>query len=282
MGPAAERLAGPEPRELWLTVGLSILLHGILTLAIVVMPRFHFGHYITVPVTYTVNLVSDPGPAGRAGPAPAPASPARPAVPPASAPAPRVAAPPPARPSDELTLPTRRTRQEAKLREPEPSLRPPAAKPEPARPVPAAPSPAPVAPPVASVPAAPAPAAPSAPANRASGGGGGGQAGGIEVAGTGSGAGGSALGYYLTLVDNKIRSNWVALGGTGADTVVMVRFRVLRSGQVRDIELETGSGNASIDISAVRAIRQSLPLPPFPNLLTDASLDLRYKFVTER
>ncbi|HTU00245.1 MAG TPA: TonB family protein [Candidatus Sulfotelmatobacter sp.] len=277
MGPAADRLAGPGPRELWLTVGLSVLLHGLLTLAVVVMPRFHFGHYITVPVTYTVNLVSDPGSVGRTGPAPTPASPTQPAAPPkpVPAPVPRVAAPPPARPSDELTLPNRQARQEAKLREPEPSLRLPAARPEPVRPTPATPRPAPAAPPTASV-----PAAPSAPTAKA---GGGTQASGIEVASPGSGAGGSALGYYLTLLDRKIQDNWIPLGaGAGRETMVVVRFRVLRSGQVRDIELESGSGDSAIDVSAMRAIRQSLPLPPFPNLLTDASLDLRYKFVTER
>ncbi len=116
--------------------------------------------------------------------------------------------------------------------------------------------------------------------------------GGVEVAGTASGAGGgsgpgagggSALASYLTLVDWKIQQNWVPLGASGpAETVVVVRFRVLRSGQVRDLELETRSGNASLDTSALRAVRQSLPLPPFPNLLTDPSLDLRYRFVMER
>jgi len=29
-------------------------------------------------------------------------------------------------------------------------------------------------------------------------------------------------------------------------------------------------------------VRQSLPLPPFLNLLTEPSLDLRYRFVMER
>jgi TonB family protein len=106
----------------------------------------------------------------------------------------------------------------------------------------------------------------------------------VEVAGTpggvGSGAGGgSALASYLTLVDWKIQQNWVPVG---AETVVIVRFRVLRSGQVRDVELETGSGNASVDTSALRAVRQSIPLPPFPNLLTEPYLDLRYRFVMER
>jgi protein TonB len=112
-----------------------------------------------------------------------------------------------------------------------------------------------------------------------------GKASGVEVAGTGPGtaSGGSVLASYLTLVDWKIQQNWVPMGAAvGPETVVVVRFRVFRSGQVRDVELESTSGNASLDASALRAIRQSLPLPPFPNLLTDPSLDLRYRFVVER
>jgi TonB family protein len=84
-------------------------------------------------------------------------------------------------------------------------------------------------------------------------------------------------------VDWKIQQNWVPLGAPASpETVVVVRFRVLRSGQVRDVALETTSGNASLDASALRAVRQSLPLPPFPNLLTEPWLDLRYRFVMER
>ena len=111
---------------------------------------------------------------------------------------------------------------------------------------------------------------------------------GVEVAGAGTGAasgtgGGSAIASYLTLVDWKIQQNWVPVGaGASAETVVVIRFRVLRSGQVRDLELETSSENASVDASALRAVRQSQPLPPFPNLLTEPSLDLRYRFVMER
>jgi TonB family protein len=106
---------------------------------------------------------------------------------------------------------------------------------------------------------------------------------GAELAGSGAGAGGSTLAYYLTLVDRKIQENWIPVGAAILpETVVVVRFRVLRSGQVRDLELETGSGLRSLDDAALRAVRQSLPLPPFPNLLTEPSLDLRYRFVMER
>jgi TonB family protein len=84
-------------------------------------------------------------------------------------------------------------------------------------------------------------------------------------------------------VDYKISTNWTPVATGGArDSVAVVRFRVLRSGTVQKLELETGSGDAGLDNAAMRAIRQSLPLPPFPNLLTEPYLDLRYTFVMER
>lgn len=284
---AADRFfpPGPKPREVWLTFGLSVLVHGLLTTAVVLVPRFQIGTYIQVPVSYTVSLVSAP-PGGSGGSPPAAARPTAPPAPAqvAPAPAPRPApqpAPVPKSAPEELTLPGRRAAPKP-TPEREPSLRPPSATKETARPMPSPPTPLPPA-----VPAAPAAPQPTAPVASAPAGAGTGKASGVEVAGTpsgvGSGAGGgSALASYLTLVDWKIQANWVAVGASSPETVVVVRFRVLRSGQVRDVELETGSGNASVDTSALRAVRQSIPLPPFPNLLTEPYLDLRYRFVMER
>jgi TonB family protein len=318
----ADRLfpPGPRPREVWLTFGLSVLFHGLLTAAIVMVPRFQVGTYIKVPVSYTVSLVeAPPGGQGGGSPAPPPVT-LRPPAPPQVAPAPAVRpAPHPApRPAEELTLPGRRPAPKP-AQERERSLRPPvvtgkeAAKPAPPSPVPVMPVAPAVPQPVMPVaPAVPQPVMPVAPAvpqrvtpvvappvvapPAASAGPGAGvgpeKASGVEVAGTGTGVGsgagpgaggGSALASYLTLVDWKIQQNWVPVGTPGLpETVVVVRFRVLPSGQVRDLELEATSGNAGLDASALRAVRQSLPLPPFPNLLTEPSLDLRYRFVMER
>lgn len=275
---------GPTPREVWLTLGLSVLVHGLLTVAVVMIPRFQVGTYIQVPVSYTVSLVSAP-PGGSGGSPPAAARPSAPPVPAQVAPAPAVRpAPQPApRPTEELTLPGKRAAPK-RTQVAEPSLRPPSVTgKETPRPAPPVPTPlTPVAP------AAPVTPQPTAPVASAPAGAGTGKASGVEVAGTASGAasgpgGGSALASYLTLVDWKIQQNWVPVGASSLpETVVVVRFRVLRSGQVRDVELETGSGNASVDTSALRAVRQSIPLPPFPNLLTEPYLDLRYRFVMER
>ena len=111
--------------------------------------------------------------------------------------------------------------------------------------------------------------------------------GGAEMSGAhgalGSGVGGGfAVSSYLALVDFKIQQNWALSSSSSKEAVVIVRFRVLRSGQVRDLDLETSSGSASVDASALRAVRQNLPLPPFPNTITEPSLDLRYRFVVSK
>ena len=299
----ADRLtvAGPRPKELWLTLGLSIVLHGVLMAVVILMPRFRLGTYVNVPVSYTVDLVSAT-PGGRAAasvPAKAPSAPAKAPAAPAPRPAPPVAtpraAPPPppapaARSSEELTLPGKRPARKAP-EEVEPSLRPPpVAGREMLRPAPADVRPRPpVETPPPPAPAA-APAPPVASVGPAAAGTGTAEVGstkgsGVELASgdRGEGSGGSALGYYLGLVDYKISTNWNPVAaGASKDNVVVIRFRVLPSGNVRDVELEASSGDAGLDNAAMRAIRQSLPLPPFPNLLNERFLNLRYRFVVER
>ncbi|HEX7548513.1 MAG TPA: hypothetical protein VF417_05935, partial [Candidatus Methylomirabilis sp.] len=96
----------PRRTELWLDVVLSILVHGLLVTLIFLTPRFQIGGYITVPVSYQVDLVSAT-PGSKSGAASASAAPAAPAVRPA--PAPRTSS----RPSEELTLPGRQPARKA-------------------------------------------------------------------------------------------------------------------------------------------------------------------------
>jgi TonB family protein len=97
------------------------------------------------------------------------------------------------------------------------------------------------------------------------------------------GVDGAALGYYLGLVDFKISAKWLdSVDRKETGLAVVIRFQVFRDGNVQGIEVETSSGDASFDQLALRALRDSLPLPPFPPKLQEPSLNLRYRFVVER
>jgi len=90
-----------------------------------------------------------------------------------------------------------------------------------------------------------------------------------------------ALAYYIVLVQEKIDSNWVPpkrASGT-VDTAVL-SVRVLRSGQTRDLVINSSSGDRAFDDSALRAVRLSSPLPPLPPLYKTETviLELRFNF----
>jgi TonB family protein len=83
---------------------------------------------------------------------------------------------------------------------------------------------------------------------------------------------------YLMLMVEKIRSNWNARAGSAGE--VMVVFTIDRDGRIGGVAQETSSGNAVLDLNAMRALvatRQLLPLPPaFPNPSLTVHLNFQY------
>lgn len=73
-----------------------------------------------------------------------------------------------------------------------------------------------------------------------------------------------AFSYYLSQVRQAIASQWSAPAGVPAGTRVVVRFRILRDGSVRDPRVSEASGNAWFDQSAMRAVAITRRLPPLP------------------
>ena len=68
--------------------------------------------------------------------------------------------------------------------------------------------------------------------------------------------------YYLDQVLKQVDDNWSRPPVAGLKAVVF--FRILRDGRVVDLELKEGSGNRAFDLSALRAVTHSSPLPPLP------------------
>ncbi len=67
---------------------------------------------------------------------------------------------------------------------------------------------------------------------------------------------------YIERMRNLIGTHWFRpQGGSGTTTV---RFTIDRDGSLRDVIVETPSGNEGFDRAAKRAILESSPLPPLP------------------
>ena len=89
------------------------------------------------------------------------------------------------------------------------------------------------------------------------------------------------LSYYLAAIQAKVSSRWIepVLNlQPGQMERVTVSFTVLRSGLVRDIQVLTPSKNVFLDRSALRAVQEAVPLPPFPPLFPEETLLVRFHF----
>lgn len=238
-------------RDQGLNLTLSLMLHALVLAVAMGAPLWGAPPIRPLPVIYNVNLVAMPQQA--VPPAPA-APPARPTPAPTPA-APQAVAPPPPAPEEELTLPGRsRTRRES----PPPTVaaRPPAPRPTPPAPATAAPQ--------AVVPmpfAAPAAAAPAAAAN------------GTDVEAT-AGSADPAAATYTVIISERVRALWEPPG----QGRVVVNARVLRSRFVRDVVVVRPSGSPLFDMSAVRAIQEAVPYPPFPPLMREEYVDIAFTF----
>ena len=86
---------------------------------------------------------------------------------------------------------------------------------------------------------------------------------------------------YYNLIWERIRSGWVlpehALGGKkNLETIISIRID--KNGQIEDIQFEKKSGNATLDESALRAVKKANPLPPFPPGMEGEKIDLGVRF----
>ena len=86
---------------------------------------------------------------------------------------------------------------------------------------------------------------------------------------------------YLALVQAHIDQQWVAppVKAHEKNLQVVLKFRILRSGKVIDLDIAKGSGNNYYDSAALRAVQRASPLPPFPKDIHKFSLDVRYNFI---
>jgi TonB family protein len=117
-----------------------------------------------------------------------------------------------------------------------------------------------------------APAPPSAPGSGA---------GGAGAPGTTLSLGGGQPGsdFYSAMVRAAIEPRWRKPVLDGATSEVTVGFEILRDGTVRDVQVVRPSGIPALDRSAMRAVIEASPLPPFPAGWRGASTPATMTFI---
>jgi TonB family protein len=85
---------------------------------------------------------------------------------------------------------------------------------------------------------------------------------------------------YLAMIRNKIGSRWVPPPGleTGGIVKAKLYFRIHRDGTVSLQRVESSSGHAFFDQTAMRALLAATPLPPLPAGYTDSYLGVHFGF----
>ncbi len=82
---------------------------------------------------------------------------------------------------------------------------------------------------------------------------------------------------YFDTIAARIQANWSLLKNQMEDLGVLttdVGLRIQRDGTIMKIVIEKPSGNTLFDEYAVRAVKRSTPLPPFPEELREDRLEV--------
>ena len=89
-----------------------------------------------------------------------------------------------------------------------------------------------------------------------------------------TGSGGAGGGDYYSLVEGKIRQQWVYPETLDTDLQTVVSIRIAKDGSITIEKVEKGSGNQLFDRSVLRAIAMASPLPP---PLKEMEIGLRFR-----
>lgn len=250
-----------EGKDFTVNLAFSLVLHFLVFAGVFLTPSLHRQQF-HVPVAYEVKLVELPGAQRTTGPRKAA---------PAKASSPKV--------STQLSPSTPPAKEKVSSGKPEARPAPPQAmtlpgkekkkKVTPKSPAPAESTPAP------QIAQAAVPAVQSALPGR------GGSPGVVSESGVTTEKADPTLGYYLAAIQAKVSSRWIEPSlylNPGHEERVVLGFTVLRSGLVRDIRVLNPSASVFLDQSALRAVQEAVPLPPFPPLFAEETLAVRFHF----
>jgi TonB family protein len=104
----------------------------------------------------------------------------------------------------------------------------------------------------------------------------------LGIGGDGGGGGiltGLDFIIYKNQVEAIIKKNWTWVGAN-PNLTVRLGFSIAKDGQITDLRIASGSGDASFDESVLRAVRISNPLPPPPEKYRQAFANYVLEFVS--
>jgi TonB family protein len=87
--------------------------------------------------------------------------------------------------------------------------------------------------------------------------------------------------WYLSVVQGKVSSNWSQPSArliVEDSLTTSVSFVIRRDGSVHDIRIGKSSGRSTVDQSASKAVRESVPFPPLPDDYLQEKLDITIDF----
>jgi TonB family protein len=218
-----------ETRELWIAVGLSVLLHFVLA-GFALLVSYTASTKFLVPVFYEVRLIADQG----SRPEAVPEQIAQPQVKQQNKPVPKPVVKPARKPAPHHPEPLPKKSALPSLVEKKTS--------QPEKQQPAAAAQKQSTQPAATASATAKPGKPE----------------GVTVSPAGPEF---KFPAYLAVVRNRIENNWNAPPGSEGESAT-VQFTIYRSGRVSDVSLTKQSGNFYFDQAAKRAIPQAFPPMP--------------------
>ncbi|MGQ9618011.1 MAG: energy transducer TonB [Candidatus Aminicenantia bacterium] len=87
--------------------------------------------------------------------------------------------------------------------------------------------------------------------------------------------------YYIQILRDRVSSNWfkalVPPGVSGTYRVVIF-FRIKKNGDVEELRIEESSGLEALDLSALRAVKFSIPFPPLPREYEEDYIGVHFQF----
>lgn len=85
---------------------------------------------------------------------------------------------------------------------------------------------------------------------------------------------------YMTMVQRRISNQWHA-PSVSQQMEAVIRFKLEKSGEISEVEIEESSGNEYFDLAAKRAVLAASPLPSFPADIEGDSLNTHLRFSNE-